>query len=128
MALDERLDAVRLGRLADGIGDVDREEIAGGDEAVHRVEVDVVGIHVIGLRPAGLPHRLIGGGAHAGGFGADDDVLAIRFVPDGNDVDAALRRHHARPQLRLGLVREAVADAEGEFFQSQHDDTQIIIQ
>ena len=129
MALDEGVDAVRLGRLADGRGHIERVEIAGVDEAVHRAEVDVVGIHVIGLRPAGLPHRLIGGGAHAGRFRAHDAVLAIRFVPDGDDGDAAVRRHRASLQLGLGLVRETVPYAEGEFFQSKHDEsTQIIIQ
>ena len=121
MALDEGVDAIRLGRLADGGGHVERVEIAGVDEAVHGAEVDVVGIHVIGLRPAGLPHGLVGGGAHAGGFRADDAVLAIRFVPDGDDGDAAVRRHRAGLQLGLGLVRETVPYADGEFFQGKHD-------
>ena len=122
MTLDEGVDAVRLGRLADGRGHVERVEIAGVDEAVHGAEVDVIGIHVIGLLPAGLPHRLIGGGAHAGGFRAHDAVLAIRFVPDRDYGDAAVRRHHASLQLGLGLVRETVAYTEGEFFQGKHDE------
>ena len=128
MTLDEGVDAIRFGRLADGRRHVERVEIAGVDEAVHRAEVDVVGIHVIGLRPAGLPHCLIGGGTHAGGFRTDDAVLAIRFVPDGDDGDAAVRRHHASLQLGLGLVRKTVPYANREFFQGKHDDTQIIIQ
>ena len=122
MALDERVDAVRLGRLADGRGDVERVEIAGVDEAVHGAEADVVGIDVVGLLPARSPHRRVGRGAHARRFGADDGVLAVRFVPDGDDVDAVVRRHHAGPQLGLGLMRETVADTEGEFFQGKHDE------
>ena len=36
---------------------------------------------------------------------------------------------HARPQLGLGLVRETVPHAEGEFFQGKHDENlKIIIQ
>src|ERR1035438_10033636 len=47
MTLDESLDAIRLGRLADGRGYIERVEIASLDEAVHGAEVDVIGIHVV---------------------------------------------------------------------------------
>src|ERR1035437_8469283 len=120
MTLDESLDAVRLGRLADGRGYVQRVEIACLDEAVHGTQVDVIGVHVVRLFPARLPHRLIGGGAHAGGLRAHDAMPAIGFVPDGDYGDAAGRSHHASLQLRLGLVRETVPDTEGEFFQGKH--------
>src|ERR1019366_5054127 len=121
VALDESVDAVRLRRLADGRGYVERVEIAGIDEAVHGAQVDVIGVHVVGLLPARLPHRFIGGGAHAGGLRAHDAVLAIGFVPHGDYGDAAGRRHYASLQLGLGLVRETVSYAEGEFFQGKHD-------
>ena len=130
MALDEGLEIGGCGRLADGVGHVDRVEVAGVDEAIHGLEVDVVGVHVVRPFPAQLAHGRIGGGAYAGRFRADDGVFAIRLVPDGNDGCAVLRGHDAGLQLRLGLVREAVADAEGEFVQGKHDcgSTQIIIQ
>ena len=54
-----RRDRHRRG-LPDGRGHVERVEIAGVDEAVHGAEIDVVGVHVIGPRPAQLaapPHR-----------------------------------------------------------------------
>ena len=40
------------GGLADGGGHVERVEVAGVEEAVDGREIDVVGIHVIGARPA----------------------------------------------------------------------------
>ena len=49
-----------------------------------------------------------------------DAVLAIRFVPDGDNGDAAVRRHRASLQLGLGLMRETIPYADGEFFQSKH--------
>ena len=122
MTIDEGVHAVRAGRLADGRGYVEGVEIAGVDEAIDGAEVDVIGVHVVGLFPAGLAYRCIGGGAHAGGFRADDAVLAIRFIPDRDDGDAAGRRHHASLQLSLGLVRETVPYTDGEFFQGKHDE------
>ena len=59
------LHGVRRRRLADRVGDVDREEVAGGEEPVDRLEADVVGVDVIRLRPAELLHRGVGGGPHA---------------------------------------------------------------
>src|ERR1017187_8764590 len=89
MTSGESLDAIRLGRLADGRGYIERVEIAGLDEAIHGAEVDMIGVHVVRVFPARLPHRLFGGGAHAGGLRTHDAVLAIRLVPDGDYGDAA---------------------------------------
>ena len=85
----ERFHVRRRGGLADGRGDVQRVEIAGVDEAVHGAQVDVIGVHVVGMFPAQFADGRIGGGPHAAGFGSDDQVLAIRFVPDGDHGDAA---------------------------------------
>ena len=44
MALDEGVDIGCLGRLADEVGDIDGEEVAGGEKAVDGGEGDVVGV------------------------------------------------------------------------------------
>ena len=88
-------------------------------KAVHRFEADMVGVHVVGLPPAEFLHGGVGRGARAGRFGADDEVLAIRLVPDGNDFDALLRRHDEGAQLRLGLTRKTVSHSERKFFEFQ---------
>ena len=120
MPVGEGLDRVRGGRLADGVGHVDGVEIAGGEEAVHGFQADVVGVDVVGLLPAQFAHRGVGRRADAAGFGADGRVLAVRLVPDRDDLGALLGGQHAGAQLGLGLVGETVADAEGVFGQRQH--------
>jgi hypothetical protein len=114
MPAHERFDVRRRGGLADGRGDVQRVEIAGIDEAVHRAQVDVIGVHVVRMFPAQFTDGRIGGGLHAARFGADDQVLAIRFVPDGDHGDAGLCGHDASCQLRLCLMREAVSHSNRE--------------
>ena len=49
-------------------------------------------------------------------------VLAVRLVPDRDDLDALLGGQHARPQLRLRLVGEPVADADGVFGKRKQDE------
>ena len=66
MAAHERFHVRRRGGLADGRGDVQRVEIAGIDEAVHGAQVDVIGVHVVGMFPAQFADGRIGGGLHAG--------------------------------------------------------------
>ena len=51
---------------------------------------------------------------------ADESVLAIGFIPDRDDLDAIGEEELAGAELRLGLMGETVADAEGEFFEGQH--------
>jgi hypothetical protein len=43
---------------------------------------------------------------------ADEAVLAVGFVPDRGDDDALVGQHLEGVELGLGLVGEAVADAE----------------
>ena len=114
MAVHEGFHVRRGGGLADGRGDVQRIEIAGIDEAIDGAQVDVIGIHVVGMFPAEFTDGRIGGGPHAGRFGTDDEVLAIRFVPDGDHGDAGLPGHDASCQLRLGLMGEAVSHSNRE--------------
>lgn len=44
MSIDERSDIRRIGGFANVICDIKSEEIAGSDEAVDRLEIDVVGV------------------------------------------------------------------------------------
>ena len=81
------------------------------EEPVHRSQADMVGIHVIGLSPAQRLDRGIRRRAGAGRLGADDDVLAVGFVPDRDDLHALLGGQHEGAQLGLGLPRKAVADS-----------------
>ena len=74
--------------FADGIRDVNREEIGGIEKAIHGFETDVVGVNMPGLPPAEFRDGLGSSGADTGRFGTDDCVLAMGFIPDRNDVDA----------------------------------------
>ncbi len=49
--------------LADGAGNVEGEEVAGGEKTVDCTEVNVVGVEIIGAFPIELANRAIGGGA-----------------------------------------------------------------
>ena len=88
-------------------------------EPVHRFEADMVGIHVIRLAPTQFLHGGVRRRAGAGRFGADDQVFAVGFVPDGDDFDALLRGHDAGAQLGLRLMRKAVAHPKRKFFNFQ---------
>ena len=114
MAADEGFDVRRGSGLADGRGDVEGVEIAGLDEAADGAQVDVIGVHVVGMFPAQFADGGIGGSLHAAGFGTDDEVLAIRLVPDGDHGDTGLFGHDASCQLRLSLMREAVSHSNRE--------------
>ena len=108
--------------LTDRVGHVDRVEVARGQEAIDGFEADVVGVDVVRLLPAERLHRGVGRGPHARRLGADDRVLAVRLVPDRDDLDALLGGQHAGPQLRLRLVREPIADADGVFGERKQDE------
>src|SRR5262249_52884958 len=76
-------------------------------------EPDVVRVNVVGLLPAERLHRGVRGVPYAARLGADDRVLAVGLVPDRYHFDACFRREDARAELRLRLVCEPVADADG---------------
>src|SRR5215213_8438473 len=105
--------------LADGVGHVERVEVARLDEAVNGVESYVVCVHAEGLVPAEFFNRRLRGRQDARRLGADNRMLPERLVPDGRHLDAAPGRLHARAQLRLRLMGEAVADPERVFLQPQ---------
>ena len=79
----------------------------------------MVGVAEVGQLPAERLDGGIRGLARRSGLGADDGVLAVRLVPHGNDLDAAVERLYAGLQLRLGLVSEAVAGSDGIFVKHQ---------
>ena len=76
-------------RFSDPIRDVNGIKIRVREEPVHRLEPNMVGIDMIGLRPAEFLDGGIGGGASGRRFGTDGGVFAIGFVPDGDDIHAA---------------------------------------
>src|SRR5208283_928455 len=53
------------------------------------------------------------------GFGADQCVLTVRFVPDGNHFHAFSQGLYAGLQLRLGLMCKPVASPYRIFAESQ---------
>jgi hypothetical protein len=73
----------------------------------------VVGVAKVGQLPAKRLNGGISGSARRGRLGADDGVLAVRFVPYGNHLNAGLKCLDAGLQLRLGLVRETVSGSNG---------------
>ena len=61
MAVDEGGDVGGVGGLADLVGDVDGEEVAGGGVAGEGGAVDVVGVEEVGLPPGELVDGGVGG-------------------------------------------------------------------
>ena len=127
MLFDERLHGTRLRRQANGVGHVDRVEVAGRQEPIHRFEADVIGIDMVGLRPAQFHDGGVRGGAGAGRFGADGGVFAVGLVPDWDDLSPLLRGHQAGAQLGPGLTGKPVADAERILFQLQQSAHALVL-
>jgi len=115
IAVDKFLESLFLGALADEIGDVDGEKVAGGDEMVHGLHADVVGIDEIGVLPAQRLDGRIGLGAGVARLAVDDGVFAVGFVPDRCDLDALIFQQLEGVQLGLTLMAEPVTDADGVF-------------
>ncbi len=76
----------------------------------------MIGIHMPAMFPVQGGHRLLRGGEHARGFAPDEVVLAVALVPDGNDRDAEAGDELAGEELRLRLMRKAIANSKGIFF------------
>jgi hypothetical protein len=47
-------------------------------------------------------------------------MFAIRLVPDGHDLRPVAGDELTGAKLRRGLMGKAVADTDGEFFESKH--------
>jgi len=115
--LNEAVHSARVGRAADEIGDVQREEVARLDERVHVRQPDMVGIDKVRALPATRSDRLVRLPAHVGRLGADDAVLPVRLVPNGRDVQPLLGGLHQSGQLRLTLMAESIPDSKRVFAQ-----------
>ena len=102
------------GRLADAVGDVDREEVARIEEAIDRLQPDVVGIDKPRMGPVACRHGSRSRRPHARRLAADEAVLTVRLVPDGGDDHARRSQPFERSELSLGLMGEAVTDAKGK--------------
>jgi len=72
MAIEEGDDFLRFGGLADGIGDIEREEIRVREKAIHRLEAMWIGVHVPSMFPAHARHRGLRGVEHALRLGTDE--------------------------------------------------------
>ncbi len=75
----------------------------------------MIGIDVVRFGPAQAANGGGGGRAHAARLRTDRRMLAVRFIPHGYHVNAALGSQQTGPQLGLGLMCEPIAHAEGVF-------------
>ena len=112
VAVEELLDDAGPGGLADRTRHVEREEVRRGDEALDRLECDVIGIDEVRRPPGERANGPIGSRAHVDRLRADGFVLAVGLVPHRNDVHPALGRERKGLKLRLGFVGEPVAHPE----------------
>ena len=111
MAVAKRLHLLGISGFTNRIGHVNREEIRIRNEAVHGFEPDVVGVHVVWFLPAERSDCGLGGGTGAGGFGTDEAVLAVGFIPDRNNFNALLGKFDAGLQLSLCLMSKPVSNS-----------------
>jgi hypothetical protein len=120
VAVHEGAEFFLRGRLSGEVGDIDRKEVAAGEEGLDGLEADVVGIHEVGLGPAEGAHGSVRLLAEARGLGADEGVFAVGFVPDGMDGNALEGGVVDGGELGDTLAAEAVAGAKGEAGQGFH--------
>jgi hypothetical protein len=117
VGVHEGIDGGLIRGLARIVGDVEGEKVARIHEEVHVLEVDVVGVDIVGLFPAQGRDRGVGLHPHRVGVGVDDGVFPEGFVPHRNDIHAEFLRIDQRLELGLALMEEAVAGPEGIFFE-----------
>src|ERR1017187_6863604 len=118
MAVEKALSDVLWRWTPDGVGHIDGEEVARFQKAIDRIEIDMVGVHVIRARPSQFAHGSVSGGARAGWLRAHYQILAVGFIPDRDDGNTPFGGAHAGGQLRLRLMRKAVTDTERIFVQN----------
>ena len=116
VARDQAVDGRALGCLADGVRDVQGEEVARVEIAVDSVQIDVIGVHVVGTRPSKGLDRCVSGVTHSERLSADREVFPVGLVPSRDYRDSAVSGKHTCLQLWLRLVGEAIPDAKRVFF------------
>ncbi len=104
----ESLDDRGIGGLADEVGDVEREEVAMGREAVHGGEADVVRVDMVGAVPSGLLDGGLGRRPLVGGLGPDEVMLPVALVPYDGDLHALLASLPEGGDLGRALPAEPV--------------------
>ena len=119
MSLDKSRHHFGVGGFPNPIRHVNRVKIRMRNVTVHRLQPDMVGVHVIRLLPAHGIHRRLHRRPGVGWLGAHDEVLAVGFVPDRSDVRALLRRQNEGLKLRPRLVGKTVPHPERKLFQFQ---------
>jgi hypothetical protein len=77
VTFDKGFKVVGICRLSDEVGNVDGVEVARCEKAFDGLQVDVIRVAEVRLRPVELCHRRIGRGTCGGRFGADDGMLAV---------------------------------------------------
>ena len=80
----------------------------------------MVRIGVPGKGPTRFANGLLGCGSNARGFGSDEGVFAVRFIPNRNHLDSLGSNLLKSQQLRGSLVCKAIANAEREPGESKH--------
>src|SRR5258706_645448 len=94
MQIHERLYRRIFSFFADEISDINREKVAGRQKSIDGFEADVIGIDKILPTPVHGSHSRVGFSAHTGWLAVNDVVLAIAFVPNGNDLYAEVFSAH----------------------------------
>lgn len=110
MTVDELPNVRGARRFANGVGDIDREEIRAGNESVYRLEPDMIGVYVPLLSPIKGDDCGLGSVEDTLRFRANEGVFPVGLVPYGNDLDSLLSEHVERPQLGARLLPEPVSD------------------
>ena len=96
-------------RLAEAVGDIQGEEIAAGDEGVHRLYRDMVGINKVRPAVAQRLHRRIRLVAEALRLRPDQGVLPLALVPYRGHVHPQCLCVQHGTQLRFSLATKTVA-------------------
>jgi hypothetical protein len=96
---------------ADLVRNVDGKEVAGLQEAIYCLQVDVIGIAEVRLRPVQFVDRSIRGRPRLHGVGTDDGVLSIGFIPHRHYQHSRISGLRAGLELGACLMGKAVSHA-----------------
>jgi hypothetical protein len=88
--------------------------------SVDGFEIDVIGIEQEACLPVELGNSILSGCSSPSWIRSNNEMLPVGLVPYRSDGDSFGRQHLESPELGCSLVRETVADPEGEFIDSFH--------